>query len=128
MKGFSLRAAASWQDRTAAAPVSMEFIDVKEQYRRESNTHVYAIYTIRSRYRDRMVEALAAAGIPVAVYYPKCLHTQPVFAGLGYREGDFPEAERASGEVLSLPMHPFLESGDQDRVIEAVADAVRRCA
>jgi UDP-2-acetamido-2-deoxy-ribo-hexuluronate aminotransferase len=94
----------------------------------ESNTHVYAIYTIRTAARDSVADALRGAGIPTAVYYPKCLHLQPVFAGLGYRKGDFPEAERASGEVLSLPMHPFLERTDQDRVIDAVSEAVRRCA
>ncbi len=94
----------------------------------ESNTHVYAIYTIRTRSRDAMVEAMGRAGIPVAIYYPKCLHLQPVFASLGYQQGDFPEAERAASEVLSLPMHPFLEIRDQDRVIDAVREAVRWCA
>jgi hypothetical protein len=53
------------------------------------------------------------------VYYPKCLHEQPVFAGLGYRWGAFPEAERASREVLSLPMHPFLTEREQERMIAA---------
>jgi len=48
-----------------------------------------------------------------------------VFAALGYRWGDFPEAERASREVLSLPMHPFLGEGEQDRVCQAVRDVVR---
>jgi len=53
-------------------------------------------------------------------HYPKCLHEQPVFAGLGYRWGDFPEAERASREVLSLPMHPYLTEREQERVIVAL--------
>ena len=73
---------------------------------------------------DRVGEALKAHGIPTAVYYPKCLHEQPVFAGLGYRWGDFPEAERASREVLSLPMHPYLTEQEQDRVIAAIRPAV----
>lgn len=85
------------------------------------NTHVYAQYTIRMAHRDKVTEHLKAAGIPSAVYYPKCLHEQLVFAGLGYKWGDFPESEKASREVLSLPMHPFLSEADQDRVIAALA-------
>jgi UDP-2-acetamido-2-deoxy-ribo-hexuluronate aminotransferase len=88
------------------------------------NTHVYAQYTIRVRERDAFGERLKAAGIPSAVYYPKCLHEQPVFAGLGYGWGDFPESEKASREVISLPMHPFLSEADQDCVVAAVAKAL----
>jgi UDP-2-acetamido-2-deoxy-ribo-hexuluronate aminotransferase len=84
------------------------------------NTHVYAQYTIRTPDRDALGSRLKAAGIPTAVYYPKCLHEQPVFAPLGYRWGDFPEAERASREVISLPMHPFLAEGEQDLIAEEV--------
>lgn len=85
------------------------------------NTHVYAQYTIRVLDRESMGASLKAAGIPTAVYYPKCLHEQPVFANLGYKWGDFPESEKASREVLSFPMHPFLNEADQDRVIKAVS-------
>lgn len=88
------------------------------------NTHVYAQYTIRLAERERVAEALKAQGVPTAVYYPKCLHKQPVFAALGYQWGDFPEAERASREVLSLPMHPFFIEREQDRVIAAIRTAV----
>lgn len=86
----------------------------------DGNTHVYAQYTIRIADRDNLAESLKLEGIPSAVYYPKCLHEQPVFASLGYQYGDFPESERASREVLSLPMHPFLTTQDQDRVILAI--------
>ena len=84
------------------------------------NTHVYAQYTIRAPDRDKLGERLKAQGIPSAVYYPKCLHEQPVFASLGYKWGDFPESEEASREVLSLPMHPFLSEVEQDQVIHAI--------
>jgi UDP-2-acetamido-2-deoxy-ribo-hexuluronate aminotransferase len=84
------------------------------------NTHVYAQYTIRVPERDQVAERLQAQGIPTAVYYPKCLHEQPVFAKLGCHWGDFPESEKASREVLSLPMHPFLSESDQDYVVRAI--------
>ena len=91
---------------------------------REGNTHVYAQYTIRVPDRDALTEKLKADGIPTAVYYPKCLHEQPVFAPLGYSLGDFPEAEAASREVLSLPLNPYLSEADQDRIIAAVRKAL----
>jgi UDP-2-acetamido-2-deoxy-ribo-hexuluronate aminotransferase len=93
---------------------------------REGNTHVYAQYTIRVTQRDQVAEKLKAMGIPTAVYYPKCLHEQPVFSGLGYRWGDFPASEKASREVLSLPMHPFLAEKEQDQIVQAVKDTLRK--
>jgi UDP-2-acetamido-2-deoxy-ribo-hexuluronate aminotransferase len=59
-------------------------------------------------------------GIPTAIHYSKCLHEQPIFEGLGYKWGSFPEAEKASREVISLPMHPFLQENEQDLIISAV--------
>ncbi len=92
------------------------------------NTHVYAQYTIRVPNRDEISDKLKKQGIPTAVYYPKCLHEQPVFADLGYSMGDFPESERASREVLSLPMHPFLSEHDQDLIVAAVKSCVSSAA
>jgi UDP-2-acetamido-2-deoxy-ribo-hexuluronate aminotransferase len=92
---------------------------------KDGNTHVYAQYTIRVPQRDQVAEKLKAKGIPTAVYYPKCLHEQPVFASLGYHLGDFPVAEQAAREVLSLPMHPFLTEADQDRVVTALQSALQ---
>jgi UDP-2-acetamido-2-deoxy-ribo-hexuluronate aminotransferase len=88
------------------------------------NTHVYAQYTVRLPDRDRVAEKLKAAGIPTAVYYPKCLHEQPAFANLGHRLGDFPISERASQEVLSLPMHAFLGEDEQERVVAELERAL----
>lgn len=89
----------------------------------KGNTHVYAQYTIRVPHRETMAANLKEKGIPSAIYYPKCLHEQPVFGNLGYQYGDFPESEKASKEVISLPMHPYLSAADQDKVIEAVKSA-----
>jgi len=85
---------------------------------------VYAQYTIRVGDRDQLAGKLKEAGIPTAVYYPKCLHEQPVFEPLGYEWGNLPEAEKASREVISLPMHPFLSEEDQDKVVAAVTKAL----
>jgi len=84
----------------------------------EGNTHVYAQYTIRvdENRREEVSESLKEHGIPTGVYYPKCFHEQPVFESLGYTYGDFPESERASREVLSLPMHPFLQLNEQKEI------------
>lgn len=84
------------------------------------NTHVYAQYTIRVPDRDALAAHLKQLGIPTAVYYPKCLHEQPVYADLDYPWGSFPQSEQASREVLSLPMHPFLSEQDQDRIVHAI--------
>ncbi len=90
----------------------------------EGNTHVYGQYTIRIPHRDGVAAKLKSAGVPTAVYYPKCLHEQPVFAPLGYGWGRFPISEKASREVLSLPMHPFLTETDQEKVIAVLSNAV----
>lgn len=84
------------------------------------NTHVYAQYTIRVGNREELGSALKAAGVPSAVYYPKCLHEQPVFAPLGYKWGEFPASEHASRHVISLPMHPYLTEAEQDQIVAAV--------
>jgi UDP-2-acetamido-2-deoxy-ribo-hexuluronate aminotransferase len=89
------------------------------------STSVYAQYTIRTPDRDGLAAELKKHGIPTAVYYPKCLHEQPVFSYCGYKCGDFPVSERACREVISLPMHPFLTEADQDIVISAVKEAVQ---
>jgi len=88
------------------------------------NSHVYAQYTIRLEERDAVAAKLKEQGVPTAVYYPKCLHEQPVFEHLGYAYGDFPESEKAAGEVLSLPMHPWLTEEEQDKVVNAVKQEV----
>lgn len=82
--------------------------------------HVYNQFTIRAQRRDELKELLYKEGIPSEIYYPLCLHLQPAFAGLGYNSGQMPEAERASREVLSLPVYPELTDAQQDMVVQAV--------
>lgn len=91
----------------------------------DGNTHVYAQYTIRLPERDRVAQRLKEKGIPTGVYYPKCLHQLPAFDYLGYREGEFPVAEQAAKEVLSLPMHPYLDEKTQDYIVESLIEIIR---
>ena len=84
--------------------------------------HVYNQFTVRSSERDRLREFLRARGIPTEIYYPRPLHLQPAFGYLGYRAGEFPAAEAASREVLSLPIYPELKEEHQGAVVRAIAD------
>jgi dTDP-4-amino-4,6-dideoxygalactose transaminase len=86
----------------------------------ETSESVYNQYTLRVNGRDRLRQTLQDEGIGCAVYYPKPLHLQPCFQYLGYGEGDFPHAERASAEVLSIPVYPELEPDERERVARAV--------
>jgi dTDP-4-amino-4,6-dideoxygalactose transaminase len=91
----------------------------------EGCEHVFHQYTIRVEERDALQRALAELRIASAVYYPAPLHLQPLFANLGYKPGDFPHAEHASKEVLSLPIYPELRPEQLARVAEAVTQFVR---
>ncbi|MBF0401554.1 MAG: DegT/DnrJ/EryC1/StrS family aminotransferase [Magnetococcales bacterium] len=84
------------------------------------NLSVYAQFTIRTPAREAVQHHLTAVGIPTAIHYPAPLHRQPVFAALGYPETAFPVANQAAQEVLSLPMHPFLSTDEQDQVMDAL--------
>ena len=84
--------------------------------------HVSHQYVIRSLKRDKLRAFLKSRGIATEVYYPIPLHLQPVFSYLGYKEGDLPEAEHASKEVLALPMFPELTEAEIELVVAAIAE------
>jgi len=88
--------------------------------------HAWHQYTVRvdGGRRDAVREALQGMGIATGVYYPTPAHLQEALAHLGHRRGDFPEAERACREVLSLPLFPELTVAERDRVISALATAL----
>jgi dTDP-4-amino-4,6-dideoxygalactose transaminase len=75
---------------------------------------------IRVPRRDALLEHLTASGIGCAVYYPLALHLQPCFAHLGYREGQFPESEAATREVLAIPVYPELTASQRERVADTI--------
>ena len=86
--------------------------------------HAFHQYTIRVERRDALVQILNERKIGSAVYYPVPLHLQPLYTPLGHKAGDFPHAEHAALEVLSLPMFPELRSEQIARVAEAVSEFV----
>ena len=88
----------------------------------EKFEHVYNQFTIRLTRRDDLKAFLQTARVPSEIYYPLCIHLQEAFAHLGHAPGDFPESEKASREVLSLPGYPELPDAQQDRVVQAIAD------
>ena len=87
---------------------------------KEGNETVYHQYTIRTDKRDELKGFLTEKGIGTAIHYPMPLHLQPAFKYLGYREGDFPEAEKASRQVLSLPIQQDLTNDEIDYVIKSI--------
>lgn len=86
--------------------------------------HVYHLYVIRVKERDKLREKLAAKGIGTGIHYPIPIHLQPAFARLGYKSGNFPVTEKVAGEIVSLPMFPEL----QYREIEEIAYEVGKHA
>jgi dTDP-4-amino-4,6-dideoxygalactose transaminase len=82
--------------------------------------HVWHQYVIRTPRRDELRAHLTASGIGSEVYYPVPLHMQDALRDLGYREGQFPESEKAAQEVLALPIYPELQEEEQVRVVEAI--------
>jgi UDP-2-acetamido-2-deoxy-ribo-hexuluronate aminotransferase len=92
---------------------------------REYNRSVWAQYTVRHPERDRVTADLKEKGIPTAVHYPIPLHKQEAFAGLGNRDADFPVSVKASSEVFSLPMHPFLTEEEITLICDSIEEAGR---
>jgi len=92
----------------------------------DGNTSVWAQYTIRLPRggRDDFANALKAQGVPTAIYYPKSMHQQTAYKHYPTAEGGLPVSEKLSEDVISLPMHAYLEPAAQDRVIKAVRDAL----
>ena len=90
------------------------------------STSVWAQYTIRmpGGRRDAFAAALKAEGIPTAIYYPIPLHRQQAYKHYPVGEGGVAVSDRLAAEVISLPMHAYLDEPTQDRIIDAVRRAL----
>ena len=89
------------------------------------SSHVFHQYTIQvaeAGRRDDLQNHLRRLGVPTMIYYPLPVHAQPAYAYLGYRAGQFPVAERLSGAVLSLPIHPLLTVEQAEYIIGSIGD------
>ena len=125
-----LRHLAEWQRARRAnaaeyACLLQQVPGIMPPHEPEGLEHVYHQYTIRSEQRDALQQHLALRRIGSTVYYPYPLHLQPLYAHLGHKGGDFPHAESAAHEVLSLPMYPELRKDQIARVVEAMAEFVK---
>jgi dTDP-4-amino-4,6-dideoxygalactose transaminase len=92
----------------------------------EGQHHVFNQYVIRVRERDELRAYLAGNGVGTEIYYPVPMHLQTCFEELGYKRGDFTEAERAAEEVLAIPIYPELRPDDQEYIVSVIARFYKR--
>lgn len=107
------RAAAWYDEKLEGSPVVRPTVAAERK-------HVYHIYSIRSQNRDSLQQHLSAAGVQTAIHYAIPAHLQDAYRDPAYREGSFPEAERAAKEVLALPMFPTLTQDAVRQVAELI--------
>jgi dTDP-4-amino-4,6-dideoxygalactose transaminase len=88
--------------------------------------HIYNQFVIRVAKRDALKDYLTSQRIGSEIYYPGPFHMQPCFAYLGYRSGDFPEAERAAAESLAIPIYGELTADQQGQVVDAIGSFLRQ--
>ena len=88
------------------------------------NENVWHLYVIRVPGRDHVLRSLQDEGIQAAIHYPVPVHLQPAFRYLGYGPGDFPVAEAAASQLLSLPLYPQITEEQQVRVVDSVRRAL----
>ena len=124
-----LRRLARWNElrRAAAARYDALLAGLEQVIRPRTlagNEHVWHLYVVRVPARDAVWKQLRDAGIGAAIHYPRPLHLEGAMQHLGYRAGDFPVAERAASEILSLPMFPEITEEQQVRVVEALKAAL----
>jgi dTDP-4-amino-4,6-dideoxygalactose transaminase len=89
---------------------------------------VWHLYVVRVANREGLQQDLADAGIGTGIHYPVALHLTKAYEALGFRPGDFPIAERAAAEVLSLPMYPGLSGEQQQRVVTTMIASIQAAA
>ena len=96
-------------------------IPVEKKY----NKHVYHLYVIRVKNRQKLIEHLNSKGIQTGIHYPTPIRLQEAYAYLGYKKGNFPVAEKYANEILSLPMYPELKEGEISMVAKSIKEFLR---
>ena len=112
------QAAARYTEGIGKSPATVITPDIPAGYK--SVWAQYSLLAESEAQRTALMDRLKAAGIPTAIYYPKPLHLQTAFAGLGYKPGAFPVSEGAANRIFSLPMHPYLTEQDQTKIVESI--------
>ena len=87
--------------------------------------HVFHLYVIRTRQREGLQLFLKENGIDTLIHYPVPVHLQEAYKDLQYKQGDFPSAEQLSGEILSLPMHPYLTEDNVSRIRNKICEYMK---
>ena len=80
----------------------------------------YSLLASSESERNEIISILSNVNIPSMIYYKLPLHLQAVFKKLGYKNGDFPISEKTSRQILSIPMHPYLDNEKQNKIIEVL--------
>lgn len=126
MLRVKLKHLVKWNEqRRASACVYDELLKgiengVAVPYQSNLSKTVYHLYVVRTPFRNELQRHLAEAGIGTGIHYPVPVHLQAAYASFGWRSGDFPEAEKAADQILSLPMYAGLSVTQQQRVVDAV--------
>jgi len=100
--------------------IGYQKFDIKLPVTEYNNRHIYNQFVIRVKKRDELKNFLKEKGISTEIYYPLPLHMQPCYKDLGYKEGDFPESEKAAKETLALPIFPELTQNQQEYIVDMI--------
>jgi len=126
---IKLKKIGEWNDARRANAAyyidAMKGLPITLPVSKPENFHIYHQFTLRCARRDELKARLAERGVGSAVFYPSPLHIQHAYLDLGYKLGDFPEAEKAAAEVLSLPVFPELTAEERSTVAAAAVDSVK---
>jgi dTDP-4-amino-4,6-dideoxygalactose transaminase len=125
LRGLAAGNLARWQAASRYAELLADLPEVNLPRTAPGNDHVWHLYVIRVPRRDHVLRCLHDDGIYAGIHYPVPVHLQPAFQYLGYGPGDFPVAEAAAGQLLSLPLYPQITPEQQVRVADAVRRALR---
>ncbi|MBI4033096.1 MAG: DegT/DnrJ/EryC1/StrS family aminotransferase [Candidatus Blackburnbacteria bacterium] len=106
-----------YYDRLAKTSLTLPSVD-------PNASHVYHLFVCRHEKRDAIISYMQKRGITLAIHYPHPLHLMKGFSHLGYKKGDFPIAEEAAREVLSLPLYPELEKAEQGKIISSLHSSI----